>query len=606
MRVPGLDFVRYLLSRKRRERTHEQALGALEQHNALLEEQAIELEEQRENAEAIAAELEERNAELKAALAEAEEARAAAHALIAELRRTQDELDERERRFRRVVESDMIGIVFWDSTGEISDANEAFLQIVGYTREDLRQGRVAWRRMTPPEWLPVDEHALAEIAERGTCAPFEKEYVRKDGTRVRVLIGASSLDGVHDRGVAFVLDVSDRWAWHMALRTSEARYRLLFEANPLPMWVFDRETLRFLAVNRAAIEQYGYTREEFLQRTIRDIRPPEDIPLLESLLGDRPEPRRAAAVRHQRKDGTIIDVEITADSLELEGRPGRLVLAHNVTERRRAVAELERAHAALAASNAELHLAVAAAERAREMAQAANEAKSTFLALMSHELRTPLNAIVGYGELLEIEICGPVTADQRDKLVRMRRAANHLMMQINQVLDFERAVAGRSDLLIEQADVGDFVRETLMDVEPQAAAKGLALSIDLPSEPVIIRTDVAKLRQIIVNLLSNAVKYTDHGEVVARVRRTNGDVELSVRDTGMGIRPEHQRQIFDPFWQADQRLTRDRGGTGLGLSIVRQFTDLLGGELSVESAPGQGSTFTVRLPLTPPQRAAAA
>ncbi len=90
------------------------------------------------------------------------------------------------------------------------------------------------------------------------------------------------------------------------------------------------------------------------------------------------------------------------------------------------------------------------------------------------------------------------------------------------------------------------------------------------------------------------------------MRRTNGDVELSVRDTGMGIRPEHQRQIFDPFWQADQRLTRDRGGTGLGLSIVRQFTDLLGGELSVESAPGQGSTFTVRLPLTPPQRAAAA
>src|SRR5262249_27841971 len=156
----------FLASIRHARPTREPTLAALEQQNALLEEQAIELEEQRENAEAIAAELEARNGELKAALAEAEEARAAAHAVIAELRRTQDALDERERRFRRVVESDMIGIVFWDSTGEVSDANEAFLKIVGYTRDDLTQGRLAWRRMTPPEWLPVDEHALAEIVER--------------------------------------------------------------------------------------------------------------------------------------------------------------------------------------------------------------------------------------------------------------------------------------------------------------------------------------------------------------------------------------------------------------------------------------------------------
>jgi signal transduction histidine kinase len=261
------------------------------------------------------------------------------------------------------------------------------------------------------------------------------------------------------------------------------------------------------------------------------------------------------------------------------------VLAEDVTE-------LRRAHAALAA-------AFRAAEEARTVAESANRAKSQFLAVMSHELRTPLNAILGYGELLSMEICGPVADDQRDKLARMRSSALYLVALIGQVLDFERIEAGQEQVLAERTDISEFLRRAASDIEPQAMKKGLTLTITAPDEPVHVTTDLAKLRQIVLNLLSNAVKFTEQGEIQLSARRVDGEIEFSVRDTGMGIPPEHQEQIFDPFWQADQRLTRTVGGAGLGLTIVQRVTQLLGGRVAVESAPGRGATFTVRLPSAP-------
>jgi PAS domain S-box-containing protein len=548
------------------EAERERALrGELTAANEQLQEQTIQLEE-------LALELEHQVDETRAGADRLETANAA--------------LDERERRFRSVFESDMIGIVFWGVDGAITDANDAFLRTVGYDRDDLIRGRVHWQRMTPPEWAPVDDRALHQVGVSGTSTPFEKEFVRKDGTRIRVLVGVASVVTARDRGVAFVLDIADRWVAQVALRMSERRYRLLFDANPRPMWVYDRQTLEFLAVNRAAIARYGYTRDEFRRMTIRDIRPPADVPALEAMLGtEQPALASTPPVRHRRKDGSVFEVAITADSFDFEGRPGRLVLAEDVTE-------LRRAHAALAA-------AFRAAEEARTVAESANRAKSQFLAVMSHELRTPLNAILGYGDLLSMEICGPVADDQRDKLARMRSSALYLVALIGQVLDFERIEAGQEQVLAERTDISEFLRRAASDIEPQAMKKGLTLTITAPDEPVHVTTDLAKLRQIVLNLLSNAVKFTEQGEIQLSARRVDGEIEFSVRDTGMGIPPEHQEQIFDPFWQVDQRLTRTVGGAGLGLTIVQRVTQLLGGRVAVESAPGRGATFTVRLPSSP-------
>jgi signal transduction histidine kinase len=302
---------------------------------------------------------------------------------------------------------------------------------------------------------------------------------------------------------------------------------------------------------------------------------------------------------------------LTGDEIErLTDAFGRMVarVEEARTELEQQVEEAQSLAEELEATNDELRGAVTEADEAKDAAQKANRAKSDFLAVMSHELRTPLNAIIGYAEIIRHELCGPVTSDQHEKLRRMRHSADELLRLINQVLDLERLGAGKEQVVLETTEVGDLLRAAAADVEPLAAERGLTLTVVAPNPPIIIVTDVAKLTQIVLNLMSNAVKYTERGEVrvsVDQVSGVNGALRLIVKDTGIGIQPEHRGHIFEPFWQADQRLTRRVGGTGLGLTIVHRLTALLGGDISVESTPGKGSTFTVRLPLSPSRTAAA-
>ena len=252
-------------------------------------------------------------------------------------KRAEEALRNSESRFRRVIDSNMIGIVFSDVHGNITETNDAFLQMVGYTREELRSEEISWKEMTPSEYHPLDMKGLDEMTATGVCAPFEKEFIRKDGSRVPVMIGAAFLEGSLEKTVGFVVDITDRKRADERLRESEEKYRLLFENNPYPMWVFDLETLAFLAVNEATVSRYGYHREEFLSMTITDLCPAEDIPLLLKSL-----PQISVRVgpggiwRNRKKDGTVIDVEITADLISFSGRKAKLVLANDVTERLRA------------------------------------------------------------------------------------------------------------------------------------------------------------------------------------------------------------------------------------------------------------------------------
>jgi signal transduction histidine kinase len=230
-----------------------------------------------------------------------------------------------------------------------------------------------------------------------------------------------------------------------------------------------------------------------------------------------------------------------------------------------------------------------------ETAIQANEAKSQFMATMSHELRTPLNAIVGYTDLLENEIAGPINEQQGKFLARLRLSAAHLLALITQVLDFERIEAGRDTVVMERADIGQLLHEAVALVSPAADQKHIRLSTDIPNGLFFV-TDVGKVRQIVLNLLSNALKYTDKGEVTLRATIAMSGLRIEVVDTGIGIVAEDQPRIFDPFWQADRRLTRKAGGAGLGLAIVDRFTHSLDGSLRVESEPGHGTTFAVLIP----------
>ena len=240
------------------------------------------------------------------------------------------------------------------------------------------------------------------------------------------------------------------------------------------------------------------------------------------------------------------------------------------------------------------------AETARAEAERANNSKTDFLAVMSHELRTPLTAIMGYEELLSDGITGPVTELQRQQLGRINASARHLLGLIDEILTFARVDIGRERVRYESMSCNHTLADAAALVEPMAAAKNIDFIVELLDEDQAIQTDGTKLRQMLVNLLSNGIKFTERGEVRVGLSVRSGALEVSIADTGVGIAAENIEEVFEPFWQAEQTATRKTGGTGLGLSVTRKLARLLGGDVTVASKVGVGTTFLLALPMKAP------
>ena len=240
----------------------------------------------------------------------------------------------------------------------------------------------------------------------------------------------------------------------------------------------------------------------------------------------------------------------------------------------------------------------AEAEDARLLAEHANRAKSDFLAVMSHELRTPLNAIGGYAELMELGLQGEISEGQRNALERIQRSQRHLLGLINQVLNYTRLEAGTVQFVLTDLSLDPILRAADTLVFPQMQAKGLRYTCKGCDPGIVVRADGEKLQQILLNLLTNATKFTDPtGEISVDAEIVDEFARLRVCDTGIGIPADKLGAIFDPFVQVDSHFTRTREGVGLGLAISRDLARKMGGELSVESTVGLGSTFTLALPL---------
>ncbi len=231
-----------------------------------------------------------------------------------------------------------------------------------------------------------------------------------------------------------------------------------------------------------------------------------------------------------------------------------------------------------------------------ERAQAANQAKSAFLATLSHELRTPVAALVGYGELLADDVAGALIPSQRDLVERMRSVTDHLSAIIDQLLSFSAIEGGREVVRPGTIAVGDMLAAIAIAIDPLARRKGLPVILDLSASPESIESDFEMVRRILVSLAENAVKFTDSGQITLAASEASGMVRFDVRDTGPGIPREEHRRIFEPFSQLEPGLTRRHGGTGLGLFIAQRLSGLLGGCVQVASESGAGSTFTLLIP----------
>jgi PAS domain S-box-containing protein len=306
--------------------------------------------------------------------------------------------------------------------------------------------------------------------------------------------------------------------------------------------------------------------------------------------------------------GRVVPMEAVAGTMmtgpsELSGVVTVLHDQTETIERERLYAELQQASAYL-----EMRVREATAELAHQnellrrqalALEQASAAKSQFLANVSHEFRTPLNAILGYSLMLIGGFYGQLTEEQQKTVQRIDANSKHLATLINDVLDIERIEAGRMPLQVSQFPLDEVVREVMEELQGVIAQAAALVLVTLPDQVPKLRSDRQKLKQILVNLLSNALKYTKDGQVdiIAEQEPERGRVFLRVKDTGVGIAPEDHMRIFEPFQQAKRVITRPQGGTGLGLAISRRLARMLGGDISLESALGEGSTFTVQIPL---------
>lgn len=494
-------------------------------------------------------------------------------------------LQESEAKFRRIVESNIVGIYFGDFNGEIYEANDAFLETFGYTREDLAAGIIRWNSMTPPEYQTLDRQKIQELEVSGVCTPFEKEYLHKNGSRIPVLLGIARIESIKDNGysVCFVLDLTQRKRTEIALRQSEERYRYLSNAMPQLVWICNAQG-ECEYVNERWYEFTGQRAEDAMGFGWTKVIHPEDI---EAAMAGWTQALQTGEyqqeIRYQKRNGSSCWHLVRG--VPIKNEQGSIIqwfgTSTDIDDRKHLEAE----------RNQLLQLEQAA----RAQAEAANRSKDEFVAMVSHDLRSPLNAILGWVQLLRTRKFD--AANLTKALETIERNARSQEKLLEDLLNMSRILQGKLQLEVTQVNLGVVVGAAIETAYPSANAKNIRLESKIDRSISPISGDINRLLQVIGNLFANAIKFTPSGgQIEISLFRNGSHAEISVRDTGIGISPEFLPYVFERYHQGHS--THKQAGLGLGLAIARHLVELHGGSIQVASPGiGQGATFSIKLPL---------
>jgi PAS domain S-box-containing protein len=494
---------------------------------------------------------------------------------VSEQRRAEQALLENEKALRTFFESDVAGILFGDGRGGLA-ANDEFLRITGYSRQDLEAGRVRWAEITPPEFTERDEVARREALARGACTPYEKQYFRKDGTRVWVMVSFAILDRETERNVGFVVNIDARKRAEDDLRKSEERFARVFQSNLIAIGIAEMKSGRFMDVNRRCAEFFGYARDEMVGRTVFDLRlwaNPADRERLVAAATPGPASPMEAAFR--RKSGDIRHALVSMEAMTLSGtaEPLNMVVIVDLTDHKR----LE-----------------------RQLLQAQKmEAVGRLAGGVAHDFNNLLGVILGYGELLLRQ----ASEAQRGKIDEILKAAHRAAGLTRQLLAFSRKQ-------IVEPKVLD-LNVLLSDLE-KMLGRLIGEDVDLTIVPGVglgqVKADPGQVEQVVMNLSVNARDAMADGGML-RIETANVELDarqaaqhppmtpgryvmLAVSDSGCGIETEILPKIFEPFF-----TTKEQGrGTGLGLATVYGIVKQAGGFVWVYSEVGRGTTFKIYLP----------
>jgi PAS domain S-box-containing protein len=514
---------------------------------------------------------------------------------ITDRRRAEEGMREFETRFRDIIDNSGMGIIFVDTDAKtIFSGNRAMATLLGRSPEELSGMSIF--EMHPPDAHDQVAREFEEHWSGNRQVSPNIPVVRKDGSLIYTDITSATvtLNGVRYLS-GFFRDVTDRKRAEEALRQSEEQYRTLFAEAMDGICLADAKTGEILDCNPALAALVGRDKTELIGQSQTILHPRANdgegiSPEFRQHLGDK----KGQAIETQVvcRSGEIRLVEIKANPFNLRGRAVLRGAFRDITDRKRAEEQLKH-------YTAELETANKALEESKRLAEYASRAKSEFLANMSHELRTPLNAVIGFSEgLLERTDIHPLNEHQKDRLEKIKNSGEYLLQLINDILDVAKVESGGTELVITTFDVEPIAQEVGDMAEALAKDKpAVRFTLDLEDHLPPMTSDCDKIRQILVNLLGNAIKFTEQGSVTLRVRRNNGSLLFSVEDTGVGIAAEHLCRLFEKFYQVRQETHHTLKGTGLGLAISKAFATLLGGTLTVESSEGQGSIFTLTVPL---------